>query len=92
MLLNKTLSVEDREFFRFLAEAAATNPFSDHYLELQLKIAGCGRSTPPAELLRRVVERASEKVRSLEGADSANLGLFGAGDHELLRRAFLFDV
>ena len=88
----RRLSPEDREFFRDLAEAAATNPFSDVYTELQLKIAGCGRAAPAGELLRHIVERVSGKVRSLEAAGSANVNLFGSDDHELLRRAFLFDV
>ncbi len=92
MAVLKALSSEDRTFFRFLAEAAATNPFSETYRELQLLISECPRSTSPSELLNCVVARASEKVRSLEAAHSANIGLFRRDDRELLRRAFLFDV
>jgi DNA-binding NtrC family response regulator len=88
----KVLPSEDRQFFRFLAEAAATNPFSDGYFGLQLKIADCGPGVPATELLGRVVARVGEKVRRLEGTESADVSLFGADDRELLRRAFLFDV
>jgi hypothetical protein len=88
----KALSPQDRTFFHFLAEAAATNPFSESYRELQLKISGCSSPAPSSELLACVVARVSEKVRSLEAADSASIGLFRPDDRELLRRAFLFDV
>jgi len=88
----KLLSNEDRSLFRFLAEAAATNPFSDAYLGLQLEIAGCDASTPADERLRLIVERTSEKVKHLEALNSDNVNLFGGSDRELLRRAFLFDI
>ena len=87
----RRLSPEDKEFFRDLAEAAATNPFSEVYVELQRKIAGGGSAARPGELLGPVVERVTDKVRSLEAAGFANVNLFAPDDRELLRRAFLFD-
>jgi hypothetical protein len=51
----KTLSAGNREFFRLLSEAAATNPFSDAYLDLQLRIAGCNRDVSMDECLQTMV-------------------------------------
>jgi DNA-binding NtrC family response regulator len=90
MKKRNTLSNENREFFRLLSEAATTNPFSDTYMELQLKIADCDRSLTPEQLLGRIVNRVEDKVRQLENDDCANFNHFGSEDRELLRRAFLF--
>ncbi len=87
-----TLSDENREFFRLLVEAATTNPFSDTYMELQLKIADCDRSLAPEQLLERIVTRVGNKVRQLEIDNHANFNRFGSEDMELLQRAFLFDI
>ena len=70
MTQTKSLSGRDREFLRLLAEAAATNPFSDSYFELQFKIAGCDASTPAEVQYQRIVSRVSEEVRRMEEAGS----------------------
>jgi DNA-binding NtrC family response regulator len=88
----KMLSSEDRHFFRLLAEAAATNPFSDTYLDLQLKIADCEATIPMDERLQRIVFRVEEKVRKLEADGNADISSYNSEDNELLRRAFLFDI
>lgn len=87
-----SLSNEDRRFFRLLSEAAATNPFTDLYPELLLKIADCRRSTPPEERLHLIVARVAEKVRRLDAAGRADISRHSGADRELLRRAFLFDA
>lgn len=86
------LSTENREFFRLLAEAATTNPFSDTYLDFQLQIADCDTSVSLDGRLERIVSRVSKKVRELETDEPANINRFGSEDRELLRRAFLFDI
>ena len=48
MSKSNALSESDRDFLRLLAEAAATNPFSDEYFNLQMKIAGCEDKTKKA--------------------------------------------
>lgn len=92
MRKRNSLSNENREFFRLLSEAATTNPFSDTYSELQLKIAGCDPSLAPDQILRRMVSRVGEKVRKLEADGCADFNSFGSMDRELLRRAFLFET
>ena len=86
------LSDENREFFRLLAEAAATNPFSDTYLDLQSRIAGCDASVASKERLERMVARVAGKIQKLEESDLADINRFGSEDREHLRRAFLFDT
>ncbi len=92
MAPSKTLSAGDRQFFHYLSEAAATNPFSDAYIELQGKIAGCDSDTGPDRRLRLMIERVSDRIRELERTDSANMNCFAGADRELLGRAFLFDI
>lgn len=86
MKTSDRISNQDRSFFHLLSEAAATNPFSDDYRKLQLKIADCDASIPPEERLQRIVARAGEKVRKLESEGRADIRCYGAGDRELLRR------
>ena len=90
--MKKSLSKENRQFFRLLADAATTNPFSDDYLNIQLKIADCDVSVKMAERLERTIARVSEKVRNLENEGCADITRFGSEDRELLQRAFLFDT
>jgi DNA-binding NtrC family response regulator len=87
-----TLSDADREFLRLLAEAASTNPFSDEYFRLQLKIAGCDAAVPAEEQYKRVVARVSEEVQRMEAAGAANVRQYGGDDRQLLRYAIMFDV
>jgi DNA-binding NtrC family response regulator len=89
---SNTLSESDRDFLRLLAEAAATNPFSDEYFCLQLKIAGCDAWTPAEEQYGKVVERVSHEVQRMEAAGSVDVRQFGSQDGRLLRHAIMFDV
>jgi DNA-binding NtrC family response regulator len=88
----KNLSGRDRDFLRLLAEAAATNPFSDAYFELVLKIAGCDASTPAEEQYKRIVSRVSEEVRKLEESGSDDMRQYGGEDRQLVRYALMFDI
>jgi DNA-binding NtrC family response regulator len=88
----KTLSSENRQFFQLLSEAATTNPFSDAYWDLQMKIADCDTTVSLDELPSRMVARVAEKVRKLEAEDRADINHFSGEDRELLRRAFLYDT
>jgi DNA-binding NtrC family response regulator len=90
--MKKTLSVENRQFFRLLADSATTNPFSDDYMNLQLRIADCDASIKMAERLERIVTRVAERVRKLEEEDCTDFTRFGSEDRGLLQRAFLFDT
>ncbi len=86
------LSNADREFLQLLAEAAATNPFSDEYYRLQLKISGCDASVPAEDRYKSIVARVSEQVQSMDEAGSVNVRQYGAADRPLLRYAVMFDV
>ncbi len=92
MTKSKSLSGRDREFLRLLAEAAATNPFSDSYFELQLKIAGCEASTPAQEQYQRIVARVSEEVRHMEESGSEDVRQYSGEDRQLVRYALMFDI
>jgi len=86
------LSTADREFLRLLAEAAATNPFSDEYHRLQLKISGCDASVPAEDQYKSIVERVSEQVQKMDAAGSVNVQQYRGADRQLLRYAVMFDV
>ena len=87
-----SLPESDRSFLQLLAEAAATNPFSDDYFNLQLKIAGCDASVPPEEQYQRLVARVSEEVKRMEAAGSVNVRQYSGNDSRLLGSAIMFDV
>ena len=92
--MNKTnrLSGQERDFLRLLAEAAATNPFSDVYHDLQLKIAGCDDSVPAEQRYKKIVFSVSEQVRRMEDAGEDDLGRYSGEDRELVRYALMFDI
>jgi DNA-binding NtrC family response regulator len=92
MTPTKSLSGRDREFLRLLAEAAATNPFSDAYFDLVLKIAECDASTPAEEQNKRIVSRVSQEVRRLEEAGSDDVRQYSGEDRQLVRYALMFDI
>ncbi len=87
-----SLSSADRDFLALLAEAAATNPFSDEYDALLLKIAECDASTPADERYQKIVARMSEEVRRMEAEGSVNVQRYNGEDRQLLSHAVMFDV
>ncbi len=87
-----SLSGRDRDFLRLLAEAAATNPFSDAYFKLQLQIAGCDASVPVDEQNKRIVSRVSEEVRRMEAGGLDDMRRYGGEDRQLVRYALMFDI
>ena len=92
--MNKTnrLSGQERDFLRLLAEAAATNPFSDVYHDLQLQIAGCDDSVPAEQRYKKIVFSVSERVRRMEEAGEDDLRRYSGEDRELVRYALMFDL
>ena len=92
MTPSNSLTGRDRDFLRLLAEAAATNPFSDTYSELQLKIAGCDASVPAEERYKRIVSRMSEEVRHMEEAGSDDVRQYSGEDRQLVRQALIYDL
>ncbi len=92
MTQTSTLSSSDRNFLRLLAEAAATNPFSDAYSELQLKIAGCEASLSTEDRFKMIVSRVSEEVRRLEEAGADDVRQYSGEDRQLVRYALMFDI
>jgi DNA-binding NtrC family response regulator len=87
-----SLDAGEREFLSLVSQAAFSNPFSDQYEALLLKIAGCDTATPPAERVRLMVERWNEQVHKLHVAGVSNIKQARGEDHELLRSAFLFEI
>ena len=81
------LSDADRDFLHLLAEAAATNPFSDEYYRLQLKISGCDASVPAEDRYKIIVARVSEQVQRMDAEGSVNVRRYAGADRQLLRHA-----
>ena len=86
------LSAEQREFLTLVSRAASSNPFSDEFLQLQLKIAGCDESVPAAERLKRMVGRWEEQLHKLRAAGMRNLKQAEGKERELLRNACLYEI
>ncbi len=86
------LSNADREFLRLLAKAAATNPFSDEYHRLQLKISGCDASVPAEDQYKSIVARVSEQVQRMDIEGTVDVQKYSGTDRQLLRHAIMFDV
>ncbi len=86
------LSQEDREFFRLVAEAAFSNPFSDERAEADLKIIGQAACRNGAERIRKVMKAVADRVARLEAAGLGDVRRFAEEERGIVRIAFLFDV
>jgi hypothetical protein len=86
------LTPGERDFFRLVAQAAFTNPFSQTRIDLDRRIAGSDAAMSWDELVELAIARISERLAQLRTAGRADLNRYGADDRELLRTAFLFDI
>src|SRR5258708_4023276 len=84
------LNAKEREFWRLIAEAAFSNPFSEQRLELDLKIAGAFDGEP--ERVARLKTAICEQADHLENRDGAHLRRYAGAEREVMRIGFLFEV
>ena len=92
MIKQLSLTSADRYFFKSVAQAAFTNPFSQTRVELDRKIAGTDAAMPWEDLVELAISRIAESLSRLETTGQNDLKRYGADDRELLRTAFLFDI
>jgi len=78
------LTDSQRTFLRLVTQAAACNPFSDEFEELQVKIIG-GKGTSPAE-------RWNEELHKLQAAGFTGFKQAEGEDREILRYASLYEI
>lgn len=78
------LTDSQRTFLRLVTQAAACNPFSDEFEELQDKIIG-SKGTSPAE-------RWNEELRKLQVAGFTGFKQAEGEDREILRYASLYEI
>jgi DNA-binding NtrC family response regulator len=86
------LSVEDRQFFGMMAEAAALNPFTETYVAREAQLAGCDPATPTVERLKLMADQVRERIQRLEAAGAATLKKFEGEERLMVQHAFLFDI
>jgi DNA-binding NtrC family response regulator len=86
------LTEAQREFLTLVTTAAACNPFSDEFDELQLEIAGCDASVPPAERIKLTVDRWNAQLHELQAAGMTNFRQVEDEDREVFRYACLYEI
>jgi len=86
------LTLAQRDFLTLVTRAAACNPFSDEYDELQLEIAGCDASVPAMERVKLTVERWNEQLHKLQAAGMTSLRQVEGEDREVFRYACLYEI
>jgi DNA-binding NtrC family response regulator len=86
------LTEAQHDFLTLVTRAAACNPFTDEFDELQLKIAGCDASIPPAERIKLTVESWNEQLHKLQAAGLTNFRQVEGEDREVFRYACLYEV
>jgi hypothetical protein len=87
-----TLTATERDFFKTVAQAAFTNPFSQVRIELDQAIAGTCAAMSWDDLVIKATARISENLAKLKQNNRDDLTRYGSEDRELLRTAFLFDI
>jgi hypothetical protein len=86
------LTPVERDFFKTVAQAAFTNPFSQARIELDRKIAGSDAAMSWDELVELAITRIVERLAQLRTAGRDDLQCYGTDDRDLLRTVFLFDI
>lgn len=91
MAAKATIAPAEREFFQWVASAAFANPFSEHRLELDKRIAGTAfrNERERAEFLKCSVSEHVQRLRQHGGTDWR---AYSAEERELMRIVFLFEV
>jgi len=92
MTTKHSLTSTERDFFKTVAQAAFTNPFSQTRIDLDRSIAGTSAAMSWDELVIKATERISENLAKLKKAGRDNLDRYGSEDRDLLRTVFLFDI
>lgn len=92
MTTNIHLQPADREFFKTVAQAAFTNPFSQARIDLDRTIAGTDAAMPWDDLVELATSRIRECLSVLRKSGRDDLRRYGGEDRELLRTVFLFDI
>ncbi len=87
-----SLTPAEREFFKAVAQAAFTNPFSQTRVELDRKIAGSDAAMSWDDLVELAITRITERLALLRTSGRDDLKRYDTADRELLRTAFLFDI
>jgi hypothetical protein len=93
MAPEKSLTPDEREFFRTVATAAFANPFSEERLELDRKITGFSRKNLPREEMIRIVSlKVAERLEVLGRRGKADLRLYRGEERRMVGMTFLFNV
>ena len=90
MVKKLELQVEDRDFFRILADLAFRNPFEKESLELEYRVAG-GKYPVGEKLSSQVFETVKEKITKVTSNGNFNWRHFSGEDRNLIRIALLHD-
>lgn len=86
------LTTHERDFFKTVAQAAFTNPFSQNRVQLDRTIAGVDTPMPWDKLVELATQRIELALAGLKKAGRDDISLYGSEDRELLQTAFLFDL
>ena len=92
MTKSLTLTTAERDFFKTVAQAAFTNPFSQARIDLDRKLAGTDTAMPWDDMVELAITRITEQLDALRTAGRGDVRRYGAADRELLQTAFLFDL
>lgn len=94
LCMSKTikLSGEDKDFFRLVADAAFSNPFSDERAEMDLKIIGPSARRRDDDRILKLMETVANRVAALDAAGLGDVHRFADEDREIVQIAFLFDA
>jgi DNA-binding NtrC family response regulator len=86
------LTQAQHDFLTLVTRAAACNPFSDEFDELQLKIAGCDESVPQPERIKLTVDRWNEQLHRMQADGMTNFRQVEGEDREVFRYACLYEI
>jgi len=93
LCMNKiVLSSENRNFFKLVADASATNPFSPQRAAIDKKISGIHAANNRRQRVLYAIEAIQERLTKLDADGMLKFQSFCDKDTELMRYTFLFDV
>ena len=86
------LTASERDFFKNVAQASVTNPFSSARIELDRTIAATTARLSWDDLVLKATRRIGDHLAQLRAHGRDDLSRYSGEDRDLLRSAFLFDI
>ena len=92
-MAQKKLTNQDRQFFKLVADASYTNPFSDQRRQIDRQVAGVLKTEDEwRKIIPLAIDAIQKRLNKLDAQRPSRIQDFDKQDADLMRYTFLFEV